>query len=231
MTEADSEANRAYTALRDMAANFTFRPEERLNEGALSRDLGVSRTPLREALNRLVAEGFLVAQPGRGVFCRPLSPARIVDLYEARAAVEAEAARRACQRADRPDIEALAAYLDETATDYADDAPPARLLAIDEAFHLRLTGLSGNAELEAMLRNLNGRIRFVRLVNFNMICEAGIGGPAAGLAAHRAIVGAVLQREEDRAAALTRAHIERRREETVQLVRQAFSAIYVDASR
>ncbi|MHA1158900.1 MAG: GntR family transcriptional regulator, partial [Alphaproteobacteria bacterium] len=84
-----------YDEVRTMTADFEFMPNERLNEGQLADRLGASRTPLREALNRLVAEGLLNFQVGRGFFCRSLDPKTILDLYEARQAVECEALRLA----------------------------------------------------------------------------------------------------------------------------------------
>lgn len=65
----DSVVDRVYEQLKAMAVSFEFKPRERLNEGAIASRLGVSRTPLREALNRLNTEGFLQFAPGRG-FCR-----------------------------------------------------------------------------------------------------------------------------------------------------------------
>ncbi|HSG95230.1 MAG TPA: GntR family transcriptional regulator, partial [Afifellaceae bacterium] len=65
-----------------MAVEYRFKPGERLNESDLSKGLGVSRTPLREALNRLVAEGYLAFRPGQGFFCRGLSPSDLFDLYD-----------------------------------------------------------------------------------------------------------------------------------------------------
>ena len=65
----DSVVDRVYEQLKAMAVSFEFKPRERLNEGAIASRLGVSRTPLREALNRLNTEGFLRFAPGRG-FCR-----------------------------------------------------------------------------------------------------------------------------------------------------------------
>ena len=88
MNKVSSSVDRVYDRLRQMAADFEFKPDERINESALSTKLGASRTPLREALNRLVAEGFLTFQARRGFFCRPLSPSQILSLYEARIAVE-----------------------------------------------------------------------------------------------------------------------------------------------
>ncbi|MFD2856844.1 GntR family transcriptional regulator [Seohaeicola zhoushanensis] len=88
MTKPDSNVSRVYAALRRMAADFELKPDERINESALSLQLGASRTPLREALNRLVAEGFLTFRSGRGFYCRSLSPALVMELYEARVAVD-----------------------------------------------------------------------------------------------------------------------------------------------
>ena len=96
-----------YQALKQKAVDFSIRPGDRLNEGALAKELGVSRTPLREALNRLVAEQLLEFRPGAGFFCRALDAKSIFDLYELRAFIEAAAIRTACQRASDADLAAL----------------------------------------------------------------------------------------------------------------------------
>lgn len=215
-----SNVDRLTSLLRRMAADFEIKPEERIVEGEMAKRLNVSRTPLREALNRLVSEGYLTNTGGRGFFCRALTPERIMDLYEARAALECEALRHAITRASDADIATLAARL---------EAPPEAanrldLLEMDEAFHLGLTALSGNAELKRLLENINGRIRYVRMIGLN----AG-GGVVAQLAAHRAILQAVQSRDLDAAMGALRSHIEVRKEDATQAVRDAFSEIYVRA--
>src|SRR3546814_2307491 len=65
-------SQRAYVALRAMAMSYRFQPGQRLNEGELARELEISRTPLREAMHRLVSEGLLALVSGRGFFARPL---------------------------------------------------------------------------------------------------------------------------------------------------------------
>ena len=92
-------SQRAYGRLREMAINYRFRPGERLNEGALAKDLQLSRTPLREAMHRLVSEGLLHLVSGRGFFARPLDVKEVCDLYEARLALETAIVRLACSRA------------------------------------------------------------------------------------------------------------------------------------
>lgn len=215
-----SNVDRLTDQLRRMAADFEIKPEERIVEGEMAKRLSVSRTPLREALNRLVSEGYLTNTGGRGFFCRALTPERIMDLYEARAAVECEALRHTIARATDTDIAMLSATL-ERANDAADRL---ELLRMDEEFHLALTAIAGNAELSRLLENINGRIRYVRMIGVD-----AQGGMTAQLAAHRGIMQAVEARDLDAALATLRAHIELRKEDATQAVRDAFSEIYVRA--
>ena len=106
------------------------------------------------------------------------------------------------------------------------------LLQMDEEFHLRLAALSGNGELIRLLGNLNERIRYVRLINLRQIRDSyqkSQNTPPA-LSAHREIVSAVKNRDTDTAIKLLRSHIERRSEETIELVRLAFSQLYVPST-
>lgn len=223
MPKTDSNVSRIYAALRRMAADFELKPDERINESALSQTLGASRTPLREALNRLVAEGFLTFQSGRGFFCRPLSPDAVMELYEARVAVETETARLAARNATDEGRRTLSGLLDEMAEEYAASEDAARLLEMDEAFHLEIAALSGNGELRRMVENLNDRVRFIRLVFMSRMAASG----APRLAAHRAIAEAIAKGDETAAAQAMRSHIERRRGETAEAVRTAYSRLYV----
>ena len=110
----DSIVERVYDQLKAMAIGYEFKPGERLNEGELARSLGVSRTPLREALNRLNTESLLRFVPGKGFFCRDLDVHEIFSLYEVRKAIEVAAIRLAIQRAKDEDIDDLLAFLDST---------------------------------------------------------------------------------------------------------------------
>ncbi|WP_369721563.1 GntR family transcriptional regulator [Bradyrhizobium sp. LLZ17] len=97
----DSIVDRVYEQLKAMAVSYEFKPGERLNEGELAKRLGVSRTPLREALNRLNTEGFLRFTPGKGFFCRELDAHEIFDLYELRKSIEVASIRLAIKRQGR----------------------------------------------------------------------------------------------------------------------------------
>src|SRR5215471_6358552 len=100
------ESDRVYESLRSMAIAFKFKPGERLTELDIAERFSVSRTPVREALNRLVNEGFLVAD-GRGFAVRDLDPKECFDLYELRLALEFTAVRLAVQRATDEELSFL----------------------------------------------------------------------------------------------------------------------------
>lgn len=231
MTKADSNVDRIYEKLRKMAADFEFKPDARINESALSTELGASRTPLREALNRLVAEGFLTFQSGRGFFCRPLSPKLILDLYEARVAIETEIVRLVCRRASDEELQDLMEFLKSTEPDYDSCEDPMELLSMDEAYHMRIAALSQSNELVRILENLNDRVRYIRLVDLKYLRgKTPVSTQEeAQLSAHRVVLTALINRDEDKAVSTMRHHIERRRDEATEAVRIAYSQLYVPA--
>ncbi|MCY4142014.1 MAG: GntR family transcriptional regulator [Rhodobacteraceae bacterium] len=215
--------DQVYLEVRAMAVGFEFKPSERINEIHLSREVGTSRTPLREALNRLVAEGFLTYRTGQGFFCRSLDPASILNLYEARQAVECEGIRLASRRATETDITGIRAFLLEIEPIYQGDAEVWTLVDLDEEFHMRVIRLSANAELERLLSNLNARSRYVRCID--METRRSIT-PAD----HMRIVEALELRDADTAASRMREHISRRQEEALEAAQRAFSRLYVGDS-
>jgi DNA-binding GntR family transcriptional regulator len=152
---------RAYAAIRAQVVDFRLRPGERVNEFQLARHLGLSRTPVREALNRLASEGFLELTPNRGFFFRPLDIEALVNFYEVRSVLERGAFLLACERASEADIADIAASWSEAKRAYRRDDPDEKL-GLDEGFHLRLASLSGNPEFGRQLAAINARIRFVR---------------------------------------------------------------------
>lgn len=215
-----SSVDRIYRDVRALAATFGLKPGERVNEVALSKELGASRTPLREALNRLVSEGFLTFERGRGFFCRSLEAGEIFDLYEAREAVECEAVIRACERARAEQIRELQAFVERTRPRYSDDSSAEVLVALDEEFHMTIAHMSGNGELRRVLENLNHRIRYVRTIDMEERRHVNHD-------AHAGILEAIAARDAVGGVAKMRAHIEKRREEVTEAVRKAYANIYV----
>lgn len=218
MTEGRVET--LYAAVKALAAAFDIRPGARINEVALARELNASRTPLREALNRLVAERLIDFVPGQGFFCRRLDVEGIGQLYELRRALEGLSIRLACQRASEAGIAALAAeFGDEIA--HVGGLTLGELTARDEAFHLTIARLSGNDELVHQIRLLNERIRFIRWVDMGNRMQETKGQ-------HREMIAALMARNAELAAAVMDRHILQRTDQIREAVRQGFSSLYVD---
>ena len=99
----------AYEALRTAIIEGEFRPGERIIEQRVAADLRLSRTPVREAVRMLAADGLVIATRHRGAIVRPLERADVLDLYELRARLESYAAELASSRAEEADLAELAA--------------------------------------------------------------------------------------------------------------------------
>jgi DNA-binding GntR family transcriptional regulator len=212
-------AEDVFSRLRDMAINYELKPGERLNEVELAERLGVSRTPVREALYRLAQEGFLV-ESGRGYSRRPLDVKETLDLYEARIAIEAECARLAVERASDEALDEIETFLKTSAKAPA-DTPATQLVELDEAFHERIARAGGNAELIRILVNLNHRVRFIRWINMEKI------GRDYTQAEHRKILAALRKRDADACQALLRGHITRRTDQIVEAITAGLARIYL----
>jgi DNA-binding GntR family transcriptional regulator len=216
----DSIVDRVYEQLKAMTVGFELKPAERINEGDVARRLGVSRTPLREALNRLKTEGFLRFEPGKGFFCRALDAHEIFDLYELRKSIEVAAVRFAVKRAKDEDIEALIAFLDATGPDPG-ERTARELVTLDETFHERLMDMSANKEMLRVLQNVNARIRFVRWIDIDRRVRTDTQ------AEHRAAILAVKARDGDEAARVLQKHIDRRLDQITSAIKESFAQIYM----
>ena len=214
-------AHRAYTAIREMARMYDLRPGEALNELELARRLNVSRTPLREALNRLASEGFFKYVPRRGFRVRLFQEKEVFDLYELRTALEVCAVRFAVERASDEAIKALEIFCrTEGAKRFSMDA--SWQLDIDEQFHEKLAALSGNREIVATLRNINARIRFARWVDMD-------GRLHQTDSEHLTIVLALKKRDTERCTQLLCGHISRRADQIREVIKEGFARIYLES--
>ena len=186
----------------------------------IARQLGVSRTPLREALNRLTTEGFLRFAPGRGFFCRELDARQIFELYELRKSIEVAAVKLAIQRASKDSVASLLAFLDETGPDPGSRSV-VELVEFDEIFHERLMEMSDNIEMLRVLQNVNARIRFVRWIDMER------GDRRQTQAEHRKILIALRARNERTCVATLEKHIDRRLDQITSAIKEGYAQIYM----
>ncbi|MFA5522331.1 MAG: GntR family transcriptional regulator [Castellaniella sp.] len=208
-----------YERIKAMVTTFRLRPDERVNEVELARQLGVSRTPVREALSRIAADGFLVATANRGYTVRPLDPKQIFDLYEFRITLELAVVQKASERASLEDLRGLARFTEESRTVPHNDEETILLLALDEEFHERLAALSGNGEYVRAMRSVNERIRFVRWMDLKTRRSLVRND-------HPVIVRLLQEGDVAGVQEIITQHIEHSYDELVALTRASFAEIY-----
>ncbi|MFE9207070.1 GntR family transcriptional regulator [Micromonospora sp. NPDC007230] len=154
-TAGPSAAERAYRHLKRAILEQVYPGGQLISEGEIAEAAGVSRTPVREALLRLEAEGLVALYPKRGALIRPVSTREITDVIEARRLVELHAAERVWPR--RAEIRAdLARWLDEMRQAHAAGDVTA-LMAADRAFHATVVEAAGNEILAELYQRLRDR--------------------------------------------------------------------------
>ncbi len=212
---------RSYRKLRELILTYEIKPNERVNEVELAKRIGVSRTPVREALNRLVVERLLQFEPSVGFYRPKISQQEIVDLYELRVILETEGVRLATQRASDAEIDELIEYWNGTYRNRI-AATRAETIANDETFHERLVGLSHNRELVEALRKLNARIHFIRWAD-----PSGDGHHETSYLQHLELLRVLRLHDEEKSIAVLRGIIAKRQEEIVEILKEGAAKLYI----
>jgi DNA-binding GntR family transcriptional regulator len=194
-----SRVDQAYDGLAAAIRNGRYRPGDRLREEEIAADLGMSRTPVREALGRLATRGLVEARAGRGLVVTSLSAQSVLELYAMREVLEGTAARLAAQQATDVEIEALTILAEDFART---KGAPAAFAQTNRVFHARLYDAARNRFLLQALNDLQDAIGLLPRTTF-----AIAGRAAAAIEEHAAIVAAMRARNPDAADKAARAHI------------------------
>jgi DNA-binding GntR family transcriptional regulator len=160
----------AYTHIQKMIAARELRAGMPVSELPIANELGISRTPTREALRQLVAEGLLEEIPARGVVVATLQRQDIIEIYELREALEVQAAQKIALRGLGPlesqnlhrlaeEMAVLIRELESSDQEYLDSAQMTRFEAADLGFHLYMLQIAGNRRALKLVNNLRSLIR------------------------------------------------------------------------
>ena len=195
-------ADRVYDLLRERIADGAIARGDRLHQEDLAAELGVSRTPIREALRRLAAEGLVELLNNRGARVATADTSDLLAAYGTRLIIEPGAARRAAQLADPGAIKKMRAII---AREKPKQTTPVELFAINREFHLALVAAAGNPQVTEFMEHV-----WLGRIGAQLYVEA----PDAKVLnddrrAHSEIVDAIEAGKADKAEAFTRAHIER----------------------
>jgi DNA-binding GntR family transcriptional regulator len=161
-----SNSDRVYHAILEQIVNQRIPPGEKLTEEGLSSTLGVSRTPVREALQRLAADGIIDFYPRRGAFAREISPGDIDELFELRQCLEVHAARQALRNLNAQALKEIEPFV-ETCRRSGGKAFIEAEIRFDREIHHLINRYCGNGRLRDLLEKLHNLARFMRIVHYN----------------------------------------------------------------
>ncbi|MES2506982.1 MAG: GntR family transcriptional regulator [Verrucomicrobiota bacterium] len=195
--------SRAYAELRRLIVSGEFPPGTFLSERQLAAQLGMSKTPVHVALERLEAEGFVTISAQQGIVVRGLSVEDIVDHYELREAVESWVVRRLAGNLNPQQREQLQTNLRQQ-HEALEAWDMVKLMHLDEQMHYLLCSYLNNREIMSTMERLRDKIHQVIL----RVTETDRTRPAESTDEHVAIIQAVLDGDPDRAATLMTEHLE-----------------------
>jgi DNA-binding GntR family transcriptional regulator len=199
----------AEEAIREKILSGALAPQTRLNEVLLAEELGISRGPLREAIQRLASEGLLEIVAHKGAFVVAVEEAELRQIYELRIALETFAGRKACEQLTEAERLAFRRSLDDAGAAIDEDGP----YPSDMDFHRALVGLAQNRVLDQASKDVNARISLAR----NRSARQPVRAREA-FAEHVAIADALVAGDVATATALLEAHLWRSFDNAVALL-------------
>lgn len=205
--------DRAHEIIRSHIASGRFSSQDRLREEELAVITGVSRTPVREALQRLSAEGFVELTPNRGARVSSWSRKDVEEIFELRALLESHAARLAAKNADDEQIARLGALADSMLDVGRDGADLAKVTDLNNEFHRLVLTAGRNKRLVAQL---SGLVQ-VPLV-YRTFFEYSPDALRRSLAHHRELVDAIASRDPAWAESVMRSHLLAARAELLKAI-------------
>lgn len=203
-----------FETLREAIISGILKPGERLMEVQLAEELGVSRTPVREAIRKLELEGFVVMIPRKGAYVSDISFKDINDIFEIRGALEMLAAGLACERITEEELENLERLLVQK-WDCLEKDDVKGMIEIDTQFHEALYRASRNDRLVQIISNLREQIQ-----RFRSTSLASPGRMREAWEEHKKVVEAISERNIPLAQQLAAEHIDNAENSLLEILRQ-----------
>lgn len=204
-----------FETLREAIINGTLKPGDRLMELQLAEQMGVSRTPVREAIRKLELEGFVAMVPRKGAYVSDISVKDVVDIFEVRAALEGLAAGLTAERITEEELDDLEKTLFETSEIISGDDINA-IVESDNNFHEIIYRASRNQRLTSIITLLHEQIQRFRATSLAMP-----GRTKNAIEEHKKIVEAISERNVELAQTLAREHIENAEQSFLRALQEA----------
>jgi len=195
-------SQKVYRVLKTEIIKGSLRPGTKLLEGKIAEQMGVSRTPVREALRELAAEGFVKMSPNQGVLVNNASIENIQEVLQIRGVLEGLAARLAAKIISEEEINELEKYLKQMEY-YTNKDDSLAFSEVDAEFHELILNICGNNRLIQIRKNLSGQAHRYRIRSLNIP-----GRLKYSLKEHLEIVEALKRKDAEQADRLSQKHIE-----------------------
>lgn len=221
--ERGAAADRVYERLRAGILAGSIAPRQRLREVDVGRRFGVSRTPAREALQRLETEGWLERDGNGGLTVSAATTREVVEVYVLREVLEGVATRLATARASETDLLMLEGCFQRMNEALVQGAPD-RALALSNQFHSIIWQIAGNRQLTRIMNDLN-----VSLQRFARVVAQYPENMTPRFSDHAELLEAIRRRDPQSAEEVARAHMRRVRDRRIELMLQQIEATAGDS--
>ncbi|MBX3540762.1 MAG: GntR family transcriptional regulator [Chelatococcus sp.] len=198
-----SVSEEVYRAIRGAILDLTLEPGSTISENALARELGASRTPVREAIQRLERERLLFVFPQRGTVVAPLDLDEFRAAYFVRSSLECAAAAEAARRASPADVARLHQHVETHMAALAVE-DERTFFALNDAFHIEIMTIAGVPSVWSVVQNAKVHLDRVRIAHLTRASNYPL---APIVEEHRQLVAAIAAGAPDEAAAIMYAHI------------------------
>ena len=205
--ELSNICDKVYETLSEQILNYKLKPGERLREEQLAKELGVSRTPVRDAISRLVKEGFARMEPRKGASVNVLEIEDIIEIYDIRIVLESLAVRLAVANVDVRELQRLEKNFSEKSGK--------ALLKADTELHDYILKCSGNKKLIEILSNLHSLVQVFRSAGY-AIQERTIKATTD----HIDIIKALMKGESTLAETAMQKHIQKTKADIIKIFKQ-----------
>ncbi len=199
--EVPSLKDRAYTAIKNAILTLTLEPGSSLIETDLAQDLGISKTPVRDALLALEQEGFVTRVPFKGTYVTEITHTDLVEIFQLRAVLEGLAAHQSTLLFSQDELDQIETKLGESEAALA-EGDLGLCSRLGQTIHAAIINQAENRRLVSITRNLDDHLR-----RFRAMSDQLTGRPHKSIREHRRILAALRQRDPDAAERAMRGHL------------------------
>ncbi|HCZ07014.1 MAG TPA: hypothetical protein DHV12_07795 [Thermotogae bacterium] len=199
--------------MKNEITNLSLPPGTKIEINKITKKLGVSPTPVREAIHKLIQRGLVVARPYTGFFVVRLSPKDVEELFDLRKALELLAMRYVMQDLDEQKVEHLLYKIDRLIEKASNEELIEGVREFDEEFHLKfLIGTSGNRWLTKMANGVIDLVKMTTRMTLN---------PHVACKEHKDILEAMRAKKPELAGSLLEKHLDRSKQDAVEAIKKA----------